>query len=215
MALLQQELVQDPRFRENFKGVTIYGVAGTNGSGKDSLMALLEEHGFLLFNTSDSLRQISQAVLGSIERGGNDAPLGRIGNAERATYPGGTVELGLLDWWVRVGHLPADLHPKGLVIGSIRGVGEARRLKEFGGQLVIVDADPQVRYGRITERGRADDHKSFEEFLQRETADLAVGETDPTKLGMAAVIEMADIRLENNGNDIEAFKAYATKSLGL
>ena len=105
--------------------------------------------------------------------------------------------------------------PKGLVIGSIRGVGEAQRLKEFGGKLIVVDADPRVRYDRLAGRARADDDITFEQFAQKEAADMAVGETDSTKLGMAAVIDMADIRMENNGNDIEAFKAQAAKTLGL
>ncbi len=213
--LFQQELVYDPRFRDSFKGVTIYGVAGTNGSGKDSLMDLLVQHGFLLFNTSDSLREISQAVFQSIDRGGNDAPLGRVGNAFRTVYPGGMVELGLLDWWMRAGALPAEMQPNGLVIGSIRGTGEARRLKEFGGKLVVVDADPRVRFERLKGRGRADDNITFEQFAEKEAADMAVGETDPTKFGMAAVIDMADIRLENNGNDIEVFKDHAAKVLSL
>jgi dephospho-CoA kinase len=213
---MQQEVVHDPRFVESFKGVTIYGVAGTNGSGKDSLMDMLvERHGFLLFNTSNSLRQISQAVFQSIQRGGNESPLGRVGNAFRVAYPGGMVELGLLDWWIRAGVLPKDLQPAGLVIGSIRGTGEAKRLKEVGGKLIVVDADPQVRYGRLSNRGRADDHVTFEQFMEKEAGDMAVGETDPTKFGMAAVIDMADIRIVNNGNDIESFKDAAEKSLGL
>lgn len=213
--LFQQEIVNDPRYIESFKGVTIYGVAGTNGSGKDSLMDMLVEHGFLMFNTSDSLRQISMAVFKSIDRGGNNAPLGIVGNAFRTAYPGGMVELGLLDWWMRAGALPAELRPKGLVIGSIRGTGEAKRLKEVGGKLIVVDADPRVRYERLTGRGRADDNITFEQFMEKEAGDMAVGETDPTKFGMAAVIDMADIRIENNGNDIEAFKAQTAKSLGV
>jgi dephospho-CoA kinase len=214
--MMQQELVHDPRFLDSFKGITIYGVAGTNGSGKDSLMNMLvQRHGFLLFNTSNSLRQIAQAVLNSIDRGGNDAPLGRVGNAFRTAYPGGMVELGLLDWWMRVGALPKDLKPNGLVLGSIRGTGEAKRLKEVGGKLIVVDADPHVRYGRLSGRGRADDKITFEQFLEKEAGDMAVGETDPTKFGMAAVIDMADIRIENNGNDIEAFKDQADEALGL
>lgn len=213
---LQQEVVHDPRFLESFKGVTIYGVAGTNGSGKDSLMDMLvERHGFLLFNTSNSLRQISQAVFQSIQRGGNESPLGKVGNAFRVAYPGGMVELGLLDWWIRAGVLPADLRPAGLVIGSIRGTGEAKRLKEAGGKLIVVNADPKVRYGRLAGRGRADDHVTFEQFMEKEAADMAVGETDPTKFGMAAVIDMADIRIDNDGNDIEAFKDAAEKALSL
>jgi dephospho-CoA kinase len=212
---LQQAIVQDERYLDGFKNVTIYGVAGTNGSGKDSLMELLAEHGFLCFSTSNSLRQVAYAVFRSTDRGGDDTPMGKVGNAFRAVYPGGMVELGLLDWWLRVSVLPSELRPKGLVIGSIRGIGEAQRLKEVGGRLIVTDADPHVRYERLTARGRADDKIGFEQFLEKEAADMAVGQTDPTKFGMAAVIGMADIRIQNNGNNFAAFKEAAITALNL
>lgn len=216
MTILQQDLVNDPRYHEAFKGVTIYGVAGTNASGKDTVMDLLEERGFLRFSTSDSLREISYAVFHSTQRGGNDAPMGKVGNAFRAVYPGGMVDLGLLDWWMRAAALPPELRPKGLVIGSIRAVGEAERLKAFGGKLIVTDASPEVRFSRIAGRGRVDDHQlTYEEFLSKEAGDMAIGETDPTKFGMAAVIEMADIRIVNDHNDVPEFKAQAAEALNL
>lgn len=213
MGMWQQDIVNDPKYAEAFKSVVIYGVAGTNASGKDSLMELLESQGFLHFNTSNSLRQISQAVFQSTVRGGNETPMGIVGNAFRTAYPGGMVDVGLLDYWLRVGVLPADVKPKGLVIGSIRGTGEVARLKEFGGKLIVTDADPQIRYERISGRGRADDPQSYEDFLKHEMAEMAHGETDPTKFGMAAVIEQADIVITNNTNDIQAFKAEAMRQL--
>ena len=213
--VLQTELLKDSRYRKSFEGATIYGVAGTNGSGKDSLMDfLVDRHHFLLFNTSNNLRQVAQAVFQSTQRGGNDTPMGRVGNAYRTAYPGGTVELGLLDWWMRISVLPKDLQPRGLIIGSIRGTGEAKRLKEFGGKLIVVDADPKVRYERIFGRGRVDDKQlSYEDFVAREAAEMAVGETDPTRFGMAAVIDMADIRIENNSDSIEAFSQTVEEAL--
>jgi len=212
---LQQAIVQDQRYLDAFKSATIYGVAGTNGSGKDSLMELLVDKGFYCFNTSAVLRQISNAVFQSTARGGNETPMGRVGNAFRTAYPGGMVELGLLSWWLQCGVLSADLWPKGLVIGSIRAVGEAERLKQVGGKLIVVDADAHVRFERLSGRGRADDTDTFEQFQAKEAAEMAAGATDPTKFGMAAVIAMADIRIQNNGNDIEAFKASAAQTLGL
>jgi len=216
MDSLQRQLATDPRFAESFKGVIIYGVAGANGSGKDALIDLLIAHGFLGFNTGDSLRQISQAVFKTTQRGSNDAPMGRIANGERATYPGGMVDLGLLDWWIRVGHLPEELRPKGLVIGSIRAVGEAQRLKEFGGKLLVVEADPHIRYDRLKMRGRFyEQNISYEQFLEEEAGEMAVGATDPTKFGMAAVIDMADLRIVNNSNDLNGFKTAAKQQLDL
>lgn len=214
--MMQQDVVNDPRYLAAFKDVTIYGVTGTNASGKDTVMEMLEEHGFLWFSTSDSLRQISRSVFNSTQRGGNDAPMGRLGNAFREAYPGGMVELGMLEWWFRAGVLPAELRPRGLVIGSIRGVNEAKRLKEIGGKLIVTDASPEVRFGRVTSRGREDDHQlTYEEFLAKEHGDLAPDETDPTKFGMAAVMDMADIRIVNDHNDVIGFKAQAAAALGL
>lgn len=212
---MQQDIMVDDRYLESFKDVTIYGVAGTNGSGKDSLMDVLVGYGFLQYHTSDGLRQIAHAVFKSTKRGGNEAPMGIVGNAFRSAYPGGLVELGLLDWWLRVGVLPEDLRPRGLVIGSIRGTGEVERLKQIGGTLIVVDADPRIRYERLKSRGRADDNISFEEFQQHEAADMAQGETDPTKFGMAAVIDAADVRIINNQNDLGIFRRQVVDQLAL
>lgn len=212
----QAELVKSQAYLDSFKGVTIYGVAGTNGSGKDSLIDFLAEKGFFAFRTGDVLRKITKASLGFNGRGGNDTPEGRTANAQRRLYPGGTVELGLITWWSQIAHLPDDLKPRGLVIGSIRGTGEAKRLKELGGKLIVVDADIQTRFKRLATRQRPDEPElTFEKFKQNEDAEMAYGETDPTKFGMAAVIDAADIRIKNNGDDIEAFQAEAAKILGL
>ena len=65
-------------------------------------------------------------------------------------------------------------------------------------------------------RGRADDKQlTFDEFMERENAEMAVGKTDPTRFGMAAVIDMADIRIENNSNDLEEFKRQVETVLKL
>lgn len=213
---LYQELLDDPRFKAVFESITLYGVAGTNGSGKDTLMELFKELRFFVYNTSADLRELSYAVFGNTNRGGNQTPMGQIGNAERAVYPGGMVDLGLLDWWMRAAHLPEQLRPRGLVIGSIRAAGEAVRLKEFGGKLLVTDADANIRYGRLQSRLRADERNiSFEEFVQQEKNELAVGETDPAKFGMAKVIDMADIVLLNEFNDVERFKKDAKAQLGI
>jgi len=197
---LYDSLVHDEGYLKVFRDMLILGVAGTNGAGKDSLMDLLRDVGFLVYNTSDHLREVARASLGSTDRGGNDSPMGRVGNAERTRYPGGMVELGLIDWWARASHLPDDLRPRGLVIGSIRGTGEVERLHLVGGRLILIDADPRVRYERITGRSRTDElGQSFADFMSKETAEMAVGQTDPTKFGMDAVIKAADIVVQNNG----------------
>lgn len=215
-ANLHAELVSDQRFKQAFQGITLYGVAGTNGSGKDTVLQVLAESGFFVFNTGDALRQITTAVMGTTQRGGNNSPTGTIANWQRTTYPGGMVTVGLIDYWTRILHMPSELHPKGLAIGSIRSVSEAQALKEFGGKLLVVTADSRVRYDRIVGRGRAYEQTiTFEQFEAEDKAEMGYGETDPTKFGMAQVIEMADMTLENNADTIETFSETVRKTLQL
>jgi len=210
---LYNHLVSQPEYLSCFADTLILGVAGSNGAGKDSLMDLLSTEGFLVYNTSDHLREVAQASLGSTDRGGNDSPLGLVGNAERACFPGGMVELGLIDWWARAAHLSPNLRPRGLVIGSIRGTGEVERLHKVGGTLILVDADPRVRYERITGRSRIDDiGLTFEDFQAKEQAELAVGQTDPTKFGMDAVFKAADFVIYNDG-PVENFRQVVLDTL--
>lgn len=212
---LYNYLVYHDDFIESFRGVSVYGVAGTNGAGKDYLMDYLKNYGFIVYSTSDHLRDLAHAVHGSTKRGGNDSPMGLVGNAQRERYPGGMVDLGLIDYWSRVAHLRKELQPSGFVIGSIRGTGEVERLKAVGGKLILVDADPHVRYERITSRKRHDDHGvSFEDFLAEEKAELAHGQTDPTKFGMASVIKSADITILNEGS-LEEFEQTVIQQLHL
>lgn len=214
--LLQRELAQDERFRQAFAGTTIYGVAGTNGSGKDTVLDALAEEGFFTFNTGDALRQITKAVMGTTQRGGNQSPTGRIANAQRALYDGGMVTLGLVDYWARILHMPIELRPKGLVIGSIRAVGETQSLKAFGGKLIVVDADPKVRYQRLIGRGREYEKQiSFEQFMLEDEAEFGRNETDPTKFGIAQVMAMADITIKNDSNNLESFKTLTKRQLNL
>ncbi len=210
---LYDYLVNHPDYLNSFKNTVVLGVAGTNAAGKDGLMNILEANKFLVYHTSDHLREITRSVFNSTKRGGNDAPMGIIGNAQRRRYPGGMVELGLIDWWARIGHLDKAFRPAGLAIGSIRGTGEVERLKAIGGKLVLVDADPIVRYERIKSRMRHDEiDLTYNEFIKEEEAELAHGQTDPTKFGMAAVIKAADITIYNNGS-LEEFHAQIKQAL--
>lgn len=214
--LLQQELTSDARFKKAFDGVVIYGVAGTNGSGKDSILDLFAENGYFTFRGGDNLRQISMAIMGTTQRGGNESPVGKIANMQRAVYPGGMVSVAMIDYWARILHMPPDFQPKGLAVGAIRSVSEAQVIKDFGGKIIIVDADPRVRYERVVTRGRTYENEiSFEQFMREEEAEMGRNETDPTKFGMAQVIAMADITIENNSNDLNVFKEAAKRKLGL
>ena len=109
----------------------------------------------------------------------------------------------------------------GFVVGSLRHPGEADRIHELGGLIVWVDADPKVRYERIqanlTTRGEAkavEDSKTYEEFLAEQEAEMHHSGDEAT-LSISGVRDRSDIFLDNNGNDIAAFKDAAEQALNL
>lgn len=105
----------------------------------------------------------------------------------------------------------------GLIVGSLRHPGEGDLIHELGGKMLWVDADPVVRYKRISAnahaRGRvAEDDKTYEEFLADEEREMhPTG--DAATLNGAAVKAQADLVLINNGDDIEVFKDNAEAAL--
>lgn len=62
--------------------------------------------------------------------------------------------------------------------------------------LVAVHASPKERFKRLKSRGRRDDPKNYQEFLERDLKEL--------KLGLGNVIAMADLIVVNQGKDIES-----------
>jgi dephospho-CoA kinase len=82
------------------------------------------------------------------------------------------------------------------IIESIRALAEATTLKASGGLLLAVDADPALRYKRITGRRQASDNVSYEEFLAQEA--LEMNDPDPHGMQKAKVMAAADFTIINN-----------------
>jgi dephospho-CoA kinase len=185
----------------------IIGIGGTNGSGKDSIGEMLvERHGWLAVSLSNFLREEAKKRGLPIER----EVLRTISAEWRRKYgPGYLTEkaVGLFN--------DSGKKYKGLVVIPMRHPGEAEKIKEHGGVVVWVDADPKVRYEHINGRRRsAEDDKTYEQFLAEEQAEMHHS-GDWATLSMSAVKEMSDIFIQNNGDDIEAFKDAAEKALGI
>jgi len=181
----------------------LIGVAGTNGSGKDTVGDMLaERHGFLFVSVSDLLRQEAKKRGLPIER----QVLRTISAEWRREFGLGVLVDKAIEQY-KLGDYD------GLVAIPMRNVGEAQHLKELGGTLVWVDADPGVRYDRIWGRQRtAEDDKTFEEFLAEEQTEMHHS-GDSATLNVAGVKKLCDIFLENDGHDIEVFKNEADEQL--
>jgi dephospho-CoA kinase len=186
--------------------IKLIGIAGTNGSGKDSLGHMLQErHSWLFVSVSDLLRDEARKRGLPIER----EVLRTISAEWRRKYGLGV----LVDKAVALLNKSGDKYT-GVVAIPMRNPGEAQRVKDLGGILLWIDADPKIRYKRIYSRKRsAEDNKTFEQFLREEHDEMDHLGGDEATLSLAGVKDIADIFLENNGNDIEAFKDYAEKTL--
>ncbi len=185
------------------KGVII-GLAGTLGAGKDTVGHLLANmHGFLHVSTSDMLRAAKKKSFGDTPEAlllRNDP----FANELRATKgPGVLVELAIEEYISR-----QDDFSGGLVASGIRSIGEVESIHEAKGVMVFVDADPKVRFQRTSSRKRdANEHKiTFQEFLDAEQTERPSSNEDKTVQNLNAMKDMADIVIENNGNDIASFE---------
>lgn len=182
----------------------IIGLAGTLASGKDTVSHILaEKYGFLHISTSDMLRAAKRKEYG-------DTPAALLlrndpfANNLRATRgPGILIELALEAY-----ALQQDKYPGGVVISGIRSIGEIESLHAAGGVLLFVDADPNVRYNRTIKRVRDANEQgtTFEEFMTMEASERPADNSDKTIQNLNAAKEMADMHLENNGDDIAQFQ---------
>lgn len=191
--------------------MNIFGFSGTNGAGKDLVADMLgEDHGYFVASATDML------AAGLKEKGW---PIDREHKSKlsaewRRQYGMSAV----VDRAWEAYQLVKDQY-KGFAVGSLRHPGEADKIHELGGKMVWIDADPKVRYARITSANRgadraAEDNKTFEEFLAEQEREMhPVG--DGATLNMAGVKAVCDIFIENNGNDIAAFKKEAEKALAI
>lgn len=191
----------------------IIGLAGTNGSGKDTVGELLaEQHNYLFISVTELLRTECQRRNLPVER----ENLRMISAQWRR-------ELGLgvlVDKAVAEYEIVKDQYA-GVVMASMRNPGEAERIHEFSGTMVWIDADPHTRYDRIqanvATRGRAEeDNKTFEQFLAEEEAEMHTPEGgDSAMLNSAAVKDRCDVFLTNNSSDLTSLSLTIQTSLEL
>ncbi|MDB5161134.1 MAG: hypothetical protein JWO96_514 [Candidatus Saccharibacteria bacterium] len=186
----------------------IIGVSGTNGAGKDTVGEMLaERHGWLFVSVSDILRQ-------ELTRQG--LPTDRHHTHQlsarwrRESGNGVLIDKAVDFYNSQKGNF------KGLAIASLRNPGEADEIHNLGGKVMWVDADPKRRFKRATSRqhGRADDDKTFEEFIAEEEHQMHHS-GDSATLNMAGVKAKADIFIDNNSDDLEEFIKKIERALSL
>lgn len=189
-------------------GVNIIGIAGANGSGKDTVGELLaKSHNYLFVSVSELMRA-------ELTRRG--LPTERVNMRELSAEWRREYGLAVLVDRAIAQYESVKDHYAGVAIGSLRNPYEADRIHELGGTMLWIDADPHVRFDRIRsgQRGRVDDNKTFEQFLADEEAEMHAS-GDAATLSMSAVKDRADNIIINNSSDIGELQAELERTLGL
>jgi len=163
----------------------IIGITGTLGAGKGTIVDFLVKRGFKHYSVRDFISE-------EVKKRGmnvNRDSLVLVANDLRANNGSGYI--------VEEIYKKAVFFGGDIVIESIRTVGEVetlRKKKDF--ILFAVDADIEVRYSRLIERGAETDRISFEEFLVQERREMK--SDDPTKQNLSKCIGMADHFFRND-----------------
>ncbi len=190
--------------------MNIIGIAGTNGSGKDTVGHMLaDKHGYLFVSVTDLLRKeavrrglpVEREVLRSISA-----------EWRRESGLGVLVDKAVAEYKASGGKYA------GVVLASLRNPGEADRVHELGGTVLWIDADPRVRYDRvqaaIDKRGRAgEDAKTFEQFKADEAVEMKRS-GDSATLDMGGVKRRRDITAINNDKPQDEFLKDVEQVLG-
>jgi len=160
----------------------LIGLTGTNGAGKGEAAAFFQTRGYAYASLSDILREELRRFGLKITRDG----LIRTGNELRETFGPDILARRTM---TRV--------TGPTVIDSIRNLREVASLRAQGGFILLaLDAPIEVRFARVSARGRNESAATLEEFREKEEEERTGGESAQQ---LEACMAAADCLIWNDG----------------
>ena len=178
----------------------IIGLTGSFGAGKGAVVEyLVQKKGFTHYSASGFLKE--EIVRRGIEV--NRDSMIAVGNELRMTHGPSYIVDSLYERAQNAGG--------NAVIEALRATAEVQRVKELGGFVIGIDADPKLRYDRSIARGSEKDHVSFEKWSAQEKEESNA--TDPNKQNIFGSLKESNVVLVNNGS-LEELQAQIESTLG-
>jgi dephospho-CoA kinase len=163
----------------------IIGVMGSICAGKDALKDYLDKkHGYHAIKLGNILR--GEALNQKIKINRNS--LYKLAQKLKPNY---LVKKALED--------AEEKKWKKVIIGDIREVSEVKFLKKLKAKFIRVDADLEVRFKRIKNRGRRNDPKTLKEFKK-------VDSREARRFKFKQLFKLADYVIVNNDGYKQLYK---------
>ena len=176
----------------------IIGLTGTLGAGKGTVVEyLVQKLGYMHYSVREFLTE-------EIKKRGLDV------NRDSMVLVANDLRTRHTPWYiVEQLYLKAKQSEQNCVIESIRTPGEVEMLaKQPNFHLLAIDADPVVRYNRISMRNSETDSISYDEFIQNENREMT--SSDPNKQNISKCIEMSERTFTNNDTIEELYHQIST-----
>jgi dephospho-CoA kinase len=168
-------------------------VVGMPGSGKDVLLQSAIALGF----GHISMGNVVRSFAAKIGLDSSDQSIGGFAGSERQKH-------GAAIWAERT----LENMPRGnVIIDGSRSLDEINLFRKMLGndlKIIAIHVPQETRFRRLQQRRRNDDPESLEDFVRRDSRELAWG------LGKA--IESADIALDNDG-ELDEFRSRCQATL--
>jgi len=164
----------------------IIGLTGSFGAGKGAVVDyLVKEKGFKHFSARTFITE---------EISKQNIPVSReslidFGNRLRLEHGPAYIIETLFS--------QANKNGGNVVVESLRATEEAKYIKEQGSFVIGVDADPEIRYERMTARGTETDNVTYKEWKKQQA--METNPNEPTKQDIFGALKESDYIIMNNG----------------
>jgi len=176
-------------------GFDLIGIVGPIACGKGVIVDYLKQkHGYISFSLSSILHdELKKQGITVFTR----TTLQDRGDELRKKEGEGVLAKRAIE---QLKAQSSKLKAEKIIIEGIRNPGEVEYLRSIPGFfLIAIDAKQTIRYQRVLSRGKPWDPKDWKTFLQVDGRDRGDTETSNGQQ-VRKCMELADIRIENNGN---------------